>query len=104
MLDIGSSRADGWRPPIVETVATAGDGTAELFDAIDALRAHLESGAGQVRRHEQAATLLRRIYAARMARAVEGLAATPTFERLVDDVASGTIPTPTRRSTSCSCS
>ena len=91
MLDIGSARPDGWRPLIVETVATSGDGTVELFDAIDALRAHLASGAGVARRREQAATLLRRIYAARMARAVEGLAATATFERLVEDVATGSI-------------
>lgn len=34
MLSI-SPRADGWRPPIIKTVATTGEGTAELANAID---------------------------------------------------------------------
>ncbi|MGO9197307.1 MAG: methylmalonyl Co-A mutase-associated GTPase MeaB [Acidimicrobiales bacterium] len=33
-----------WTPPIVETVASSGDGTGELWQAISAHRAHLESG------------------------------------------------------------
>jgi LAO/AO transport system kinase len=38
MLSI-SPRADGWRPGIVKTVATSGEGTAELVKAIDEFRA-----------------------------------------------------------------
>ena len=38
MLSI-SPRADGWRPGIVKTVATTGEGTAELVKAIDEFRA-----------------------------------------------------------------
>ncbi|HXJ91324.1 MAG TPA: methylmalonyl Co-A mutase-associated GTPase MeaB [Terriglobia bacterium] len=38
MLSI-SPRADGWRPGIVKTVATTGEGTAELVKAIDDFRA-----------------------------------------------------------------
>lgn len=40
MLDLGRTRA--WRPPIVETNATTGDGTEALFDAIDEHRTHLD--------------------------------------------------------------
>jgi LAO/AO transport system kinase len=35
--------AGAWRPPIVKTVATSGQGIAELVDAIDRFRAHSES-------------------------------------------------------------
>ena len=38
MLSI-SPRADGWRPPIVQTVATTGDGVAELGQALEEFRA-----------------------------------------------------------------
>lgn len=38
MLSV-SPRADGWRPVIVKTVATAGEGTADLVKAIDDFRA-----------------------------------------------------------------
>jgi LAO/AO transport system kinase len=33
---------EGWRPPILETVASEGRGVAELFEAVAAHRAHLE--------------------------------------------------------------
>jgi LAO/AO transport system kinase len=42
MLSI-SPRADGWRTPIVQTVATTGDGVAELRKALDEFRAFGES-------------------------------------------------------------
>ena len=41
MLELSSRRA--WRPPIVRTVATMGVGIDELFDAIAAHKAHLET-------------------------------------------------------------
>src|SRR3954471_12876859 len=41
MLELSGGRA--WRPPVLETVGTTGDGVDELFDAITAHRAHLES-------------------------------------------------------------
>jgi methylmalonyl-CoA/ethylmalonyl-CoA epimerase len=51
MLSI-SPRADGWRPGIVKTVATAGEGTAELVKAIDEFRAFGErTDLGRIRRH-----------------------------------------------------
>ena len=44
MLELAAAAA--WRPPIVRTVATDGDGVAELWDAIRAHRAFLESNGG----------------------------------------------------------
>ncbi|MEZ5183870.1 MAG: methylmalonyl Co-A mutase-associated GTPase MeaB [Acidimicrobiales bacterium] len=40
MLDL--TRAGGWRPPVVSAVGTTGEGTAALWDAVLAHRAHLE--------------------------------------------------------------
>jgi LAO/AO transport system kinase len=39
-----------WTPPIVETVASSGDGTTALWEAISAHRAHLDTDDGLVRR------------------------------------------------------
>jgi LAO/AO transport system kinase len=39
-LSLHSYRPDEWRPPIVKTVATSGQGVAELVTAIDAFRVH----------------------------------------------------------------
>lgn len=91
MLDLGTGRDDGWLPPIVATVATEDRGTDELCDAIDALRAHLEAGAGIARRRARAAILLRRLAAATIARGVDGLASSSTFESAVDAVAAGAL-------------
>jgi LAO/AO transport system kinase len=91
MLELGTGRSDGWRPVIVETVATEGRGTGELFDAIDALRERLRGDAGLVRRRVQAASLLRRLAAATIAAAVDGLGDTDSFEAATDAVASGAL-------------
>jgi LAO/AO transport system kinase len=43
--------ASAWKPPLVETVAVQGKGTAELLDAVGRFREHLTaSGEGRVRR------------------------------------------------------
>jgi LAO/AO transport system kinase len=41
MLDLGVERADGWRPPIVDTVALKGEGAADVWSVITQHRAHL---------------------------------------------------------------
>jgi len=41
MIDLGAHLP--WRPPVLQTVATAGTGVAELWAAVKAHRAHLES-------------------------------------------------------------
>ena len=43
MLDLSDLPPDAWRPPIVATVATTGDGVPELWEAINAHRAHAEA-------------------------------------------------------------
>ena len=48
MLDM-SDVAD-WRPPVVNAVATTGDGVAEVWDAVERHRAHLEDGGRLERR------------------------------------------------------
>src|SRR3954454_7367202 len=42
MLKLGADRADGWQPPIVETVAVEGRGLDELWSALQRHHAHLE--------------------------------------------------------------
>ena len=44
MLELSAAR--DWRPPIVSTVATAGEGIVELVDALEAHRAHLDAIGG----------------------------------------------------------
>jgi LAO/AO transport system kinase len=44
MLDLAlQPESGGWRPPIVKTVASRGEGLEELWDAVNAHRAHLEA-------------------------------------------------------------
>jgi LAO/AO transport system kinase len=54
-----------WRPPVVRTTATTGDGTGELWAAVGAHRAHLESsGELEPRRRARIGDELARILAA----------------------------------------
>src|SRR5215207_11108907 len=66
MLDLSQLSA-GWRPPIIDTVATDATGVAALWDAVLAHRAFAESG-GQLaqRRSARAADELREIVAQRL--------------------------------------
>ena len=73
MLELSSRRS--WRPPIVRTVATTGEGIDELFDAIAAHRSHLEAtGDADARRR------------ARLREELRGLVAAEMLERAVDAV------------------
>ncbi len=59
---------EGWRPPIVSTVATSGIGVADLWSAIREHQAWLvDSGELTVRRRERHQAELQRIVAARLA-------------------------------------
>lgn len=89
MLDLGAPRLEGWRPPVLVTTASAGEGVDALVAALDRLRDHLEGPAGAARRRVQAAALLRRHLADRHARAVALLEQGEAFERAVDLVATG---------------
>ena len=64
MLELSSRHA--WRPPIVRTVATTGEGVDELFDAVVAHRAHLEAtGDAEARRRDRLREELRGLVARR---------------------------------------
>jgi LAO/AO transport system kinase len=56
-LSLRTYREDEWRPPIVQTVATSGQGVPQLVEAISAFRAHAERDRGPGR---ASARLLRR--------------------------------------------
>ena len=96
-----SAGARTWRPPIVRTVATTGDGIDELWDAIGAHREFLESsGAVVERRRERLVDELRGLVAERLlerAGAIIGELAVRSARRQGRQLARA-IPTP--RSTS----
>jgi LAO/AO transport system kinase len=50
MLEMTDLRADDWRPPIVPTVAARSEGVTDLWDAVGAHRAFLESTGALVKR------------------------------------------------------
>lgn len=78
---------DDWRPPIIKTVATTGEGLPELSAAIGKFRAH--SGAQQsTRRRTRSAYRLRELVSQRfMARLERDVLAAGEFDAVVDRVA-----------------
>jgi LAO/AO transport system kinase len=86
MLDL--SGHSGWRPPIVETVATTADGVDELWDAVGTHRAHLEAGSGLARRREERlGEELRGIVLARLQERADEQCRGERFDKLVALVA-----------------
>jgi LAO/AO transport system kinase len=89
MLELG--RRKEWQPPIVRTIATTGDGLAELWDDIGAHREYLESsGAVVERRRERLADELRGLIAERLLERAGSISESEHFEALVDQVAART--------------
>jgi LAO/AO transport system kinase len=87
MLDL--SGGHGWKPPIVRTVATTGEGVDELWAQIRAHRASLESnGAVAKRRRERLAAELRALVVEQLLVRSGDVASGERFDALVDDVAS----------------
>jgi LAO/AO transport system kinase len=90
MLEL--SPPGGWRPLILTTVATEGQGVDELWAAIARHRAHLqESGALEARRRARLAEELRRVLTARVLQQVSEVAIGDRFEAAVRDVAAGSL-------------
>ena len=55
MINLGDRAADGWKPPVLKTVASTGDGIGSLVEAIDEHGEHLlRSGELEVRRLQRA--------------------------------------------------
>jgi LAO/AO transport system kinase len=88
MLSLSSAVLDGgWRPPIVATVGTTGEGVDELFAEIARHRAHLEaSGALVERRRARLGDELRHILTARLLERATATARGSRFRDLQDDV------------------
>jgi LAO/AO transport system kinase len=85
MLDL--AEGGGWRPPIVATTATTGDGVADLWEAIGAHRAHLEQGGRlEARRARRVRAEVARMVAARLLEHAAGTAG----DRL-DDLAAAVV-------------
>jgi LAO/AO transport system kinase len=86
MIEWSSER--DWTPPIVETVATSGDGIDELWDAIVSHRAHLEiDGRLAARRAARLRDEIRSLVAERLGARAAALCAGPGFDDLLDRVA-----------------
>ena len=88
MLDL-TAPVEGWRPPIVDAVATDGTGVGELWEQVGAHRRHLEStGELERRRGRRAREELTRIVAERLLLRARQSSDGDRFEALLDDVAS----------------
>jgi len=86
MLDLSGHPA--WRPPIVRTVATSGEGIDEVFDAIRAHRHHLEStDTLEPRRLDRLRDELRAIVTRRLEEQADDRCHGESFETLVRRVA-----------------
>jgi LAO/AO transport system kinase len=81
--------ADEWRPPILKTVATTGDGVAELWAAVAKYRTRQPQGDGRRRaRHEQR---LRELLSTRFLQHLERTLPAGELDRLVSRIAAGEI-------------
>jgi LAO/AO transport system kinase len=85
LLGLHAYDDDEWRPTIVRTQATTGDGVDELIERIDQFRAQSTSVAS--RRRVRAETHLRAILAARLMRQIESRVSAMEMKKLVDRIA-----------------
>jgi LAO/AO transport system kinase len=75
-----------WTPPIVQTVATTGEGVDRLWDAIEAHRRYLvDTGELERRRRERARDEIRELVKAQLARLAEECCRGPRFEAIVHE-------------------
>jgi LAO/AO transport system kinase len=86
MLGLHSYKEGEWRPPIVRTQATSGDGLAELDAEIVRFRGS-SAAVLTTRRRQRAEAQVRAILADRLMKRVESTLDTITLERLVDRIA-----------------
>ena len=87
MLDLSDLPHDTWRPPIVPTIGSTGQGVAELWDAVLAHRAYAESS-GQLaeRRAFRLREELREIVATRLGRRARQICSGQRWDELTDAV------------------
>ncbi|WP_328474528.1 methylmalonyl Co-A mutase-associated GTPase MeaB [Streptomyces sp. NBC_00448] len=93
MLGLGEARAAGdWRPPIVKTVASRGEGTDELLDALDKHRGWMEEhGALVERRRTRAAGEIETIAVTALRRRIGSLHGDARLSALAGKVTDGTL-------------
>jgi len=87
MLDLGGDRQ--WRPPILDTVATTGDGVEKLMDAILQHRNFVDGRSHDTRRAKARAEL-ERVLAAMLRERVGVIADGAAYEAQVDALVAGT--------------
>lgn len=88
MLDLGRARA--WRPLIVETCATNNEGTASLFEAIDAHRTYLDKELLDEARRLRTGVELDKVVNALLRSRVAELARGNAYEDQIDALLKGT--------------
>jgi LAO/AO transport system kinase len=87
---ITSAGPRGWRPPVLSTVALEGRGIGELWEAIDAHRAHLEeTGAITERRQGMSALALRSLVEDQLRERLAATIGSRRWAHWVDGVTSG---------------
>ena len=89
MLELAGVRGRGdWEPPVVDAVATRGEGAAELWDAIGRHRDHVtRSGRLEEQRRLRLTDELRHLLAARLMEQALARSGGAAFDALRDDVA-----------------
>ena len=87
MLDLSDLSHDAWRPPIVATVGSTGQGVSDLWDAVLAHRAHAESS-GQLseRRAFRMREELREIVARRLEQRAREICTGERWDQLQTEV------------------
>ena len=87
MLELSDLPHDAWRPPIVPTIASSGDGVSALWDAVLAHRAYAEeSGQLAERRSFRAGEELREIVTNRLRDLARQLCTGDRWDQLTDQV------------------
>jgi LAO/AO transport system kinase len=91
MMSTAGARAAGdWKPPIVKTVASVGEGTAELVDALDRHRDWLvSSGSLHARRTARVAEEIEALVVTTLRRQIGELRGGTLLDELADDVVAG---------------
>lgn len=87
MLALQSFEDGAWRPPVIKTVATTGEGVTAVWEAVERFREHTRAVQG-ARRRARVEARLRELVAERFLRYLEETVLEPgEFDRLLDRVA-----------------
>jgi LAO/AO transport system kinase len=92
MLDLSDLSDDGWRPPIVPTIGSTGQGVSDLWDAVLAHREYAEkSGQLASRREFRLREELREIVARRLEQRAREICTGERWDTLTVDVLNHTV-------------